>query len=83
MKIFGLSHSRDLAVGLRLSGIETICLEQKEDIIKNLEDIKKRKDVGILVITDTIYNMSKEEIDNMKVNVKLPLIVQIPTVERS
>ena len=83
MRILGITHSRELAIGLRLSGIEAIHLEKSEDIIKNIEDIKIKKDVGILVITDTIYDMLKEEIDNIREQVKLPLIVQIPNVERS
>lgn len=83
MKILGITHKKELAIGFRLCGIEVIHLEQKEDIMKNIEEITNRKDVGILVITDTIYNMLKQEIDNIRENVKLPLIVQIPRVERS
>lgn len=83
MRILGITHRKELAIGFRLCGIEVIHLEKKEDIMKNIEDIKNRKDVGILVITDTIYDMLKPEIDNIKRNVKLPLIVQIPNVERS
>lgn len=83
MKILGITHRKELAIGFRLCGIEVIHLEQKEDIIRCIEEIKNRKDVGILVITDTIYNMLKQEIDNIRENVKLPLIVQIPNVERS
>ena len=83
MKILGITHNRELAVGLKLSGIEAIHLEQKEDIVKNIEEIKLKKDVGILVITNTIYDMLKDEIDSIRKNMKLPLIVQIPDTERS
>ncbi len=78
MKIVGITHNKELAVGFKMSGIEAEYLDKKEDILKSLEEIKKQKDVGILVITDTIYNMTKQEIEDIKKNAKLPLIVNIP-----
>lgn len=77
MKILGISDNRDTAVGLKLGGIDTIVIKNNKEIIEKIQQITENKQVGILVITNKIYEMAKKEFDNITFNNKFPLIVKI------
>lgn len=78
MKIFCISDDQDISVGLRLSGIDGTTLNDKNEIENKIEEICNRKDIGILVVTQNIYQMAKEKIEGIQENKSLPLIVKIP-----
>ena len=78
MKLFCISDDQDISVGLRLSGIDGITLEDKKEIEDKIEEICNRKDIGILVITQNIYQIAKGKVEDIQVNKSLPLIVKIP-----
>lgn len=77
MKIYCISDEIETALGLKLSGIESIVLKDKKDIEKKIDEILENKDVGILVVTEQIYNISNEKLDYVKEFNKTPLIVKI------
>lgn len=78
MKIVGLCEKVELAVGLRLAGIDCQVLENN-DVMKKIEEISKNKEIGIVVLTENIYNLAEEDITKFKKNNNLPLIVKIPS----
>ncbi len=77
MKILGISDNRDTAVGLKLGGIDTVIMKNNKEIIEKIHQITENKQVGILVITNKIYEMAKKEFDNIIFNSKFPLVVRI------
>lgn len=77
MKIFCISDSLETAVGLKLSGVESSILDDKEKIDNKIDDILQNPEIGILVVTDNVYNMSKEKLDEIKEFRRIPLIVKI------
>lgn len=77
MKILGISNNRDTAIGLKLGGIDTIIIKQSQEVKEKIEQITANENIGILVITNEIYEMASKEIDNIIYNRKLPLIVKI------
>ena len=79
MKLFCISDSQDIAVGLRLSGIDGVTLNEKEEIESKIEEICSKKDIGILVITQNVYNIAIEKVKQVQENQNLPLIVKLPT----
>lgn len=78
MKLFCISDDQDISVGLRLSGIDGTTLNDKNEIENKIEEICNRRDIGILVITQNIYQIAKEKIEVIQENKSLPLIVKIP-----
>ena len=77
MKMFCISDDLYIAVGLKLTGIKSVILDEKSKIDEKIDEIVKDDSIGILIITNNIYQISNENIDYIKNNRKLPLIVQI------
>lgn len=77
MKIYCISDEIETALGLKLSGVESSILKEKTEIDKKIDEISENKEIGILVVTDKIYNLSSEKLDYIKEFKKTPLIVKI------
>lgn len=78
MKIFCISDSQDISVGLKLSGINSVTLTSKNDVLTKIDDLLAVKDIGVLVVTKNIYNIAKDKLDDIKLDQKFTLIVTIP-----
>ena len=51
-----------LLYGLKLAGIDTVVLQTTEEILSKLEEIKKDASIGILGVTNKIYELVEKEI---------------------
>lgn len=78
MKFFLVSDDRDTVTGLRLAGIEGVFSQSEQTASEELDKAMNDADVGIVLITHGVYEMCRETIDNFKVSVTSPLIVEIP-----
>jgi len=78
MKIFLLSDNTHTLTGMRLSGIEGIVVHEREEILEELVKVKKRQDIGILIITELLAERVQLELNEMKLSHGLPIIVEIP-----
>lgn len=78
MKFFLISDNIDTQIGLQLVGVKGIVVHQKEEVLKELDEIKKRNDVGILILTEKIAELIPQELKKMRLSKKLPLITLIP-----
>jgi V/A-type H+-transporting ATPase subunit F len=67
---------KDTAVGLRLAGIHELFIPEKP--LRALDEIKKRKDIGVLFITEEIAELLGKELTEFRLRYELPLIVEIP-----
>lgn len=77
MKIYSILDEIDCAVGLKLAGISSIVLSEKEKIDGYIDEILRKDDVGILVVSKQVYTQSKQKLDEIKEKRKTPLIVVI------
>ena len=66
MKMFCISDNVDTALGMGLAGMNTAVLHEKKEIEQKLEDVLKDSSIGILVITDKIYQEVYQAIDKIK-----------------
>ena len=60
MKLYCISDDVDTAVGLKLTGIKSVILKNKEEIELEIEKVVKDKEIGILIVTEKIYNLANE-----------------------
>lgn len=77
MKIYSILDEIDCAVGLKFAGISSVVLNEKEKIESYIDEILKKEDAGILVVSKQVYTQSKQKLDEIKEKRKTPLIVVI------
>lgn len=77
MKMFCISDTLEPALGLKLSGVESSVLNDKDKIDKKIDEILENSEIGILVVTENIYKISMEKFEDIKKFRRIPLIVKI------
>ncbi len=78
MKSFLISDNRDTTLGMKLAGINGVVVHEKRAVLDTLGNALKDKDIGIIIITEKILKLAKDEIMELKVKREFPLVVVIP-----
>ena len=78
MKMYLISDNVDTWTGMRLAGVEGCVVHGKDELQKELDKVMADKEVGIILLTEKFGREFPEIIDNVKLERKLPLIVEIP-----
>lgn len=73
-----ISDNRDTLVGMRLAGITGILLREREEMLTEFNRCLNDKNIGILIITEKVFDLLHEEVMQAKLKTKFPLIVEIP-----
>lgn len=81
MKCFCISDNKDTKIGMRLCGIEGIVLTTKKETEDFLDEIIKKEDIAIVLITEKLVKLCIEKIYEIKTTFKKPLLVTIPNKE--
>jgi len=76
LKIVGICEKIEFAVGFRLSGIDCKILKD-DNLLKKIEEIAKDSNIGIIIVTDSLYQKSQKEINEFRRKNKFPLIVNL------
>ena len=58
MRSYLISDNMDTFVGMKMAGIESIVLHEKEEIIEKIEELKKDQEIGIIIITEKIASFN-------------------------
>ncbi len=78
MKMFLISDNVDTQTGMRLAGVEGVVVHERGELRNALETTLKDKEVGIILLTEKFGREFPEIIDDVRLNHKLPLIIEIP-----
>ncbi len=78
MRMVCISKNRDICVGLRLAGVQEFFIKDDEQIKNKIIELSKDTNVGIINVTEEVYQVAKEIIDKISDIQELPLIVTIP-----
>ena len=78
MKSFLISDNRDTLVGLRLSGIDGVLACSKKEMEEKFKEIAKNKDIGIIILTENVFDKIKEDALKVKTDGITPLVITIP-----
>lgn len=78
MKSFLISDNKDTLVGMRLAGINGVLAKEREDILTELEKAMKNEAIGIILLTENVFDEVREEVFKIKLRENIPLIVTIP-----
>ena len=78
MRMVCISNEHDITIGLRLAGVQSFSIRDEKEIKSKIEELSKDKDVGIINVTEEIYEIAKKEIEEILNKQELPLIIKIP-----
>ena len=78
MKMYLISDNVDTYTGMRLAGVDGVVVHEREELRKALEDVLSDKSVGIVLLTEKFGREFPDIVDDVKLNRRLPLIVEIP-----
>ena len=76
--MFLISDNVDTCTGMRLAGVDGIVVHEREELSRALEKVMTDSTIGIVLLTEKFGREFPEIIDNVKLERKLPLIVEIP-----
>ena len=78
MKMFLISDKIDTQTGMRLAGVDGVVVHEREELRQALEKALADKEIGILLLTEKFGREFPEIVDDVKLNHRVPLIVEIP-----
>lgn len=78
MNMYLISDNIDTYTGMRLAGVEGVVVHERGELRNALEKAIANKNIGIILLTEKFGKEFPDIIDNVKLNHKLPLIVEIP-----
>ncbi len=80
MKFFCIGDE-DTVRGFRLAGIEGHVVSDAEQAETALANVVRRRDAGVVIVTDAIAAKIREQVDEVRLKCERPLLVEIPGPE--
>ena len=78
MTMFLISDNVDTLTGMRLAGVEGCIVHERAELRKALEDAIANKENGIILLTEKFGREFPDIIDDVRLNRRLPLLIEIP-----
>lgn len=78
MRMYLISDNVDTYTGMRLAGVDGVVVHERDELKNALDTALSDKDIGIVLITEKFSREFPEIIDDVKLNRRVPLIVEIP-----
>ena len=78
MRMFVISDNNDTRVGMRLAGIEGVVVHEYEEVAQELEKVMADESIGIVLMTKKLITLCRDLVYDIKLNLRRPLIVEIP-----
>ncbi|MGO1368699.1 V-type ATP synthase subunit F [Senegalia sp. (in: firmicutes)] len=78
MKSFLISDNRDTFLAMRLAGIDGVIVNEKDEILKELNLAIKNENIGIIIITEKIQEKVMDKVMEIRIEENNHLIVTIP-----
>ena len=78
MKMFLISDNVATCTGMRLAGVDGSVVHEREELSRTLEKVMTDSTIGIVLLTEKFGREFPEIIDEIRLNRKMPLIVEIP-----
>ena len=78
MKMYLISDNKDTYTGMRLAGVEGVVVHERQELKEALETVFQNKEVGIVLLTEKFGREFPDLIDDVKLNRRLHLLIEIP-----
>lgn len=78
MKMYLISDNVDTLTGMRLAGVDGIVVHEREELREALENAMHDPSIGIILLTEKFGQEFPDLVNEMKLELKMPLLVEIP-----
>ena len=78
MKMYLISDNADTLTGFRLAGVRGIVAREREEAQEELKKACDDPEIGIILVTESLQEKIQEEINNIRLDPKMPIITVIP-----
>jgi len=68
----------DTVLGFRFAGIPGDLVQSAEEARAALERATRQPDIAILIVTDVVADLIRDEVNAVRFNQTLPLVVEVP-----
>ncbi len=69
---------QDKVLGFRFAGIRGEVVRDAAEARQALEECCRRTDIGIVIVTDTVADLIRQEVNQVRFGLELPLVVEVP-----
>ncbi|MDD2981300.1 MAG: V-type ATP synthase subunit F [Hespellia sp.] len=78
MKMYLISDNVDTYTGMRLAGVDGVIVHERQELYDALQKVIKDPSIGVVLLTEKFGREFPEIIDDIKLQRKMPLLVEIP-----
>ena len=78
MKMYLISDNVDTFTGMRLAGVDGVIVHEREELYDALQKVMEDKEIGIVLLTEKFGREFPEMINEIKLERKMPLLIEIP-----
>ncbi|HKM21220.1 MAG TPA: V-type ATP synthase subunit F [Lachnospiraceae bacterium] len=78
MKMYLISDNIDTYTGMRLAGVEGAVVHERAELKRELDQAISDKTIGIILLTEKFGKEFPDIIDDVRLNRRMPLIIEIP-----
>ncbi len=78
MQIFLIADNQDTVTGMRLAGVPGVIAKDRESLGNALNDALANPQIGIILLMESFGREYPDLIDDVKLNRRVPLIIEIP-----
>lgn len=78
MKMYLISDNVDTLTGMRLTGVDGVVVHEKEELHNALKMAMEDSSIGIILLTEKLGREFPDMINEIKLERKMPLLVEIP-----
>ncbi len=78
MKCYLISDNIDTQMGMRLAGINGVVVHKPDEVLSALGKAVKDNSIAVIFVTTKLMEMCRNEISAMKLELRRPLIAEIP-----
>ena len=78
MRMYLISDNADTLTGMRLAGVDGIIVKEKETLEKALNESLKDKNIGIILLTESLGRKFPDLVKTVRTEHKKPLLIGIP-----
>lgn len=78
MRFYLISDNADTQMGMRLAGIKGVLVHEPDEVMSALHEAMSDSGIAVILMTEKLVSMCRDEVQELKLTKRSPLIVEIP-----